>query len=78
MKHVLGTAQGPIQRPPIILFKHKMKLKSLKSVHRANGTTVASCMKASQARNGPDPGIMAKGLVDEDLASRSASGELRY
>ena len=34
-------------------------------------------IKASQARNLPDPGIMANGLVDEDLASRLASEELR-
>ena len=38
--------------------------------HKAN-----QCMKASQARNGPDPGIMAKRRVDGDLASRLASEE---
>ena len=38
--------------------------------HKAN-----QCIKASQARNGPDPGIMAKRRVDGDLASRLASEE---
>ena len=38
---------------------------------------VNTCIKASQARNVPDHGTMAKGLVDEDLASRLASEELR-
>ena len=41
--------------------------------HKAN-----QCIKASHARNGPDPGIMAKGRAEGDLASRLTSEELRY
>ena len=37
MKNVLGTVQGPIQRPQFFFRKKQMKSKSLKSVHRANG-----------------------------------------
>ena len=58
------------------LFLHEVE-KSTKCAQGQWIRNLSSCIKASQARNGPDPGIMAKGLVDEDLASRFASEEMR-
>ena len=57
------------------LFMHEVE-KSEKCAQGQWNRNLGPCIKASQARNGPDPGIMAKGLVDEDLASRLASEEL--
>ena len=50
--------------------------KSEKCAQAHRNHKVRPCIKAGQARNGVDLGIMAKGLVDEDLASRLASEEL--
>ena len=58
------------------LFMHEVE-KSEKCAHGHRKPKVRPCIRSSNARNGPDPGIMAKGVVDEDLASRLASEELR-
>ena len=58
------------------LFLHEVE-KSEKCAQGHRNHKVNPCIKASQARNGPGPGIMAKDVVDEDLASRLASEELR-
>ena len=58
------------------LFLHEVE-KSEKCAQGHRNHKVNPCIKASQARNGPEPGIMAKGLGDGDLASRFASEELR-
>ena len=57
------------------LFLHEVE-KSEKCAQGHRNHKVNPCIKASQARNGPGPGIMAKDVVDEDLASRLASEEL--
>ena len=57
------------------LFLHEIE-KSEKCAQGHRNHKVSQCIKASQARNGPDPGIMAKGVVDEDLAFRLAFEEL--
>ena len=59
------------------LFEKKIEVEKFEKYAQGHRNhKVSPCIKTSQARNGPDPGIMAKGLVDEDLASRVASEEL--
>ena len=57
-------------------FEKKIEVeKSAKCAQGQWNHKMSSCIKASQARNGPDPCIMAKRRVDGDLASRLASEE---
>ena len=61
------------------IFEKKIEVeKSAKCAQGQWNHKISSCIKASQARTGPDPCIMAKGLVNWDLASRSPSEELRF
>ena len=58
------------------LFLHEVE-KSEKCAQGHRNHKVNPCIKTNQARNVPGPGIMAKDVVDEDLASRLASEDWR-
>jgi len=72
---VFRQCGGPRQKVGKIFEKKFEVEKSEKCAQGHRNHKANQCIKASQARNWPDPGIMAKGRVDGDLASRLASEE---
>ena len=73
-----GDSVGPHTKAPNFFFEKKIEVEKFKKCAQGHRNhKVSPCIKTSQARNRPDPGIMADGLVDEDLASRLASEEMR-
>ena len=72
---VLRQCGGPRQKVGKFFEKKIEVEKSEKCAQGHRNHKANQCIKASQARNGPDPGIMAKRRVDGDLASRLASEE---